>query len=243
MTAIFDDVCTLLTGATIRPATFLVTATDTAPADFLALRREVFVDRFGLFDRDDTDEHDASPHTVTLVARAGDGTLLGGVRVHAPTGDPGLGWWRGGRLAVRDDAPAGVGSALVRAACATAESLGALRFDAQIVPANRAFFERLGWAVVRTVTAHGRDHLLVDWPVERVRALVAATKGPLAALLEPLRAVGGLGGSGFVGDDAAPVGDTVLASVDAIVPSMVERDPEWAGWCGVLVGAKRGVTQ
>ena len=237
MTAIFDDVCTLLTGATVRPAAFLVTAEATAPADYLALRREVFVDGFGLFAGDDTDDHDASEHTITLVARTADGTLLGGVRVHAPTGDPGLGWWRGGRLAVRDGAPVGVGSALVRAACATAEGLGALRFDAQIVPANRAFFERLGWTVVRPVVAHGREHLLVDWPVARVGALVTATKGPLAALLEPLRADGGLGGAGFVGDDAAPVGNAVFASVDAIVPSMVERDPEWAGWCGVLVGA------
>ncbi|MHA3701274.1 MSMEG_0567/sll0787 family protein [Jatrophihabitans sp. YIM 134969] len=236
-TPVLDDVCTLLTGATVRPAAFLVSAEEHPPADYLALRRTVFVDRFGLFDRDDTDDHDRSPHTVTLVARAADGTVLGGVRLHAPTGDPALGWWRGGRLAVREDAPAGVGSALVRAACATAESLGALRFDAQIVPANRAFFERLGWTVLGSVTAHGREHLHVDWPVARVRALIEATKAPLAALLDPLRAAGGLGGPGFVGDDAAPVGDTVFASVDAIVPAMVERDPEWAGWCGVLVGA------
>ncbi|MFD5074538.1 MSMEG_0567/sll0787 family protein [Streptomyces sp. NPDC058371] len=45
-----------------------------------------------------------------------------------------------------------------------------------------------------------------------------------------------LGGAGFVGDDGAPVpGTDVIAACDAIVPSMVERDPEWAGWCSVLV--------
>ncbi|MEU7696533.1 MSMEG_0567/sll0787 family protein, partial [Microbispora hainanensis] len=45
-----------------------------------------------------------------------------------------------------------------------------------------------------------------------------------------------LGGPGFVGDDAAPVpGGDLVAACDAIVPSMVERDPEWAGWCSVLV--------
>lgn len=27
----------------------------------------------------------------------------------------------------------------------------------------------------------------------------------------------------------------MIAACDAIVPSMVERDPEWAGWCAVLV--------
>jgi len=48
--------------------------------------------------------------------------------------------------------------------------------------------------------------------------------------------LGVLGGSGFVGDDGAPVpGTDVIAACDAIVPSMVERDPEWAGWCSVLV--------
>ena len=30
-------------------------------------------------------------------------------------------------------------------------------------------------------------------------------------------------------------GSDLVAACDAIVPSMVERDPEWAGWCAVLV--------
>jgi AIR synthase-related protein len=30
-------------------------------------------------------------------------------------------------------------------------------------------------------------------------------------------------------------GSDLVAACDAIVPSLVERDPEWAGWCGVLV--------
>ncbi|MHA5048333.1 MSMEG_0567/sll0787 family protein [Streptomyces sp. SD15] len=48
--------------------------------------------------------------------------------------------------------------------------------------------------------------------------------------------LGAPGGAGFVGDDGAPVpGTDVIAACDAIVPSMVERDPEWAGWCSVLV--------
>ena len=44
------------------------------------------------------------------------------------------------------------------------------------------------------------------------------------------------GWPGFVGDDGAPVpGSDLVAACDAILPSMVERDPEWAGWCAVLV--------
>jgi AIR synthase-related protein len=42
--------------------------------------------------------------------------------------------------------------------------------------------------------------------------------------------------AGFTGDDGAPVpGTDVVAACDAIEPAMVERDPEWAGWCAVLV--------
>ena len=30
-------------------------------------------------------------------------------------------------------------------------------------------------------------------------------------------------------------GSDLMAACDAIIPSMVERDPEWAGWCSALV--------
>jgi len=44
------------------------------------------------------------------------------------------------------------------------------------------------------------------------------------------------GRAGYLGDDGAPVpGSDLVAACDAILPSMVERDPEWAGWCSVLV--------
>jgi AIR synthase-related protein len=93
------------------------------------------------------------------------------------------------------------------------------------------------------------------WPIGRIAAQASAAKsalGPLladlhgpAARARPQDPVGGapgpgvragLGGAGFVGDDGAPVpGTDVIAACDAIVPSMVERDPDWAGWCSVLV--------
>jgi AIR synthase-related protein len=70
------------------------------------------------------------------------------------------------------------------------------------------------------------------WPVDRVAEQVAATKAPLGRLLAGLAP----GGAGFVGDDAAPVpGSDLVAACDAILPAMVERDPEWAGWCSVVV--------
>ncbi|MDX3247484.1 GNAT family N-acetyltransferase [Streptomyces sp. ME18-1-4] len=160
--------------------------------------------------------------------------------------------------------PHGIGAALVRAACARAEAEGALRFDATVQPRNAVLFQRLGWSPVRQTTVANAPHVLMRWPIGRIAALAAATKSSLGPLLSALPAaaaralaqdsVGGaqgvgeravpdapglpgvLGGAGFVGDDGAPVpGTDVIAACDAIVPSMVERDPEWAGWCSVLV--------
>jgi AIR synthase-related protein len=71
----------------------------------------------------------------------------------------------------------------------------------------------------------------MDWPVGRVRRLAAAAKAAIGPLAGDL-----LGPGPWRGDDGAPVpGTDVIAAADAIIPSMVERDPEWAGWCSVLV--------
>ncbi|MFN4253317.1 AIR synthase related protein, partial [Deinococcus sp.] len=76
------------------------------------------------------------------------------------------------------------------------------------------------------------------WPIDRIQRLLQATKGPLGELIGALRGddPGALGGFGYVGDDGVPLhGTDVIAACDAILPAMVERDPEWAGWCAVLV--------
>lgn len=207
-------------------------------ASYRALRRAVFVEEQGLFaghTAGDHDDHDDDPRALVLLAHDHDGELLGGVRL-APA-DPGvtdLGWWCGSRLVVapaaRRRAGARVGAALAWAACARAEAAGVLRFEADVQQANETLFGRLGWDRIRETTAAGRPHVRMRWPIGRVQALVDATKAPLGAL------IGALGPDGFVGDDGAPVpGSDIIAACDAIVPAMVERDPEWAGWCGVLV--------
>lgn len=206
-------------------------------AAYRTLRRQVFVDEQGLFSDDragDTDAADADPRTVVLLAHSAGGTLLGGVRVHPATAGTDLGWWIGGRLVVRRHArgASGVGPALVRAACAYVEQVGGLRFDAQVQAAHAPLFARLGWLVVGEVSLRGRPHVAVRWPCGRLAAQARGTKSDLGALLAGLD----LGGPGYVGDDGVAVpGSDVIAACDAIVPSMVERDPEWAGWCGVLV--------
>jgi putative N-acetyltransferase (TIGR04045 family) len=205
-----------------------------ALAAYHRLRREVFVREQGLFTSHDTDDHDADPRTLVLVARDRTGTVIGGVRLGPVDDGPDLGWWTGGRLAVapRARGAGGVGAALVRAACARAESEGVLRFEATVQARNEVLFRRLGWTAVRRTTVAGAPHTLMRHPIGRIEAQATAAKaalGPLLAGLAP-------GGHGFVGDDGAPVpGTDMVAACDAIVPSMVERDPEWAGWCSVLV--------
>jgi AIR synthase-related protein len=235
------------------PAFWIEEADAAARAAYDRLRHDEFVRAQNLFSHDDRDDADDDPRTVVLVARAGeDGTVIGGVRLGpvltvdpldaaGTVGPVDLGWWRGSRL-VAARRPGGVGAALVRAACARAESHGVLRFEALVQTRHEDFFTRLGWRRrspdPATVGADGGDgadrpdHRWMDWPIGRVAALVAATKRDLGALLDGMAP----GGPGFVGDDGAPVpGSDLVVACDAILPSMVERDPEWAGWCSVLV--------
>jgi putative N-acetyltransferase (TIGR04045 family) len=200
------------------------------------LRRDAFVLEQGLFAHSDRDDIDDDPRTVVLVATGPDGRVLGGVRL-APVGAVDLGWWTGSRLVAERGGPRGVGPALIQAACAYAESAGVLRFEATVQPRYLPLFDALGWQTLGDTEVAGRPHAAVRWPLNPFRALAAATKTFLGPALAPLRAAdGALGPVGFVGDDGAPVpGTDLVAACDAIIASMVERDPEWAGWCSVLV--------
>jgi putative N-acetyltransferase (TIGR04045 family) len=225
-------------GAGVPPPYLIEPAGRAALAAYRDLRTRVFVAEQGLFDRSDGDDRDDDPRTVVLVARAPDGTVIGGVRLGPAVPGEDIGWWQGGRLAV-DPAfrRSRTGADLVRAACAHAEQAGALRFDATVQPAQKGFFQRLGWQVVRPTAVAGHPHVLMRWPVGRLAGLAAQAKSRLGGLLAGLGEAGlAPGGDGFRGDDGAPVpGTDLVAACDAIVPSMVERDPHWAGWCSVLV--------
>lgn len=226
----------------VTPADYLVSIANPSEVEvYRRLRRDAFVEEQGLFEGSDRDDLDDDPRTVVLVAKAGS-AVVGGVRI-APVGARDIGWWTGSRLVVAPAARSalGIGTALVRAACALAEHLGVIRFDATVQTRSAVLFRRLGWETTGTCVIGGVDHLRMRWPIDRYQRLVGATKSHLAALLEPHSAWAdaphtSLGGPGWVGDDGAPVpGSDVIAACDAILPSMVERDPEWAGWCGVLV--------
>ncbi|MCW2795842.1 MSMEG_0567/Sll0786 family nitrogen starvation N-acetyltransferase, partial [Nocardioides sp.] len=229
----------------VDSAVFVVGRAD-SEADLAAyhrLRHDAFVQEQGMFSGHDRDDADDDPRTIVLVSRGHDGAVIGGVRLHpshhAAVAGHDIGWWRGGRLVVAPKARThlGVGAALVRAACAAAEDAGALRFEATVQARNEVLFRRLGWTPRERVELHGHPHVVVDWPIGRIQRLADATKSVLGSLLGELQRVPfGGGGPGFVGDDGAPVpGTDVIAACDAILPSMVERDPEWAGWCAALV--------
>lgn len=220
------------------PPLLIHRAVDRAHLDaYHRLRRVEFVQRQGLFSTSDLDASDSDPATRVLVAVGPDGAILGGVRVHpgAPGSDK-LGYWRGSRLVCRPAAAHprhSVGAALVRAACAVATELGALRFDATVQARHEGFFARLGWDTVGALSYSGAPHVQMRWPVTRFAALARSCKADIDPLVGDL-----LPQDRWRGDDAYPLsGSDLVTSVDAITPSMVEHDPEWAGWCGVLVSA------
>ncbi|MGQ4618418.1 MSMEG_0567/sll0787 family protein [Nocardia sp. R7R-8] len=206
-------------------------------ATYRALRRDHFVVEQGLFAGSDADDIDDDPRTRVLVALAPDGALLGGVRV-APASADDLGWWTGSRLVVDRRLHArGVGQALVRAACAFAEDNNVLRFEATVQARYESMFTRLGWIRLCQTELAGVAHVRMSWPIDRIERLARSTKAMLGSALAPLGGQPwGLGGKGFRGDDGALVPSSdLIAACDAIIPSMVERDPEWAGWCAALV--------
>ncbi|WP_072804935.1 MSMEG_0567/sll0787 family protein [Rhodococcoides yunnanense] len=228
-----------LSGTVASPSAFLIQPCSGAVEleSYRAMRRDIFVAEQGLFAGTDHDDVDDDPRAVVLIARASDGTVLGGVRL-APCTTIDLGWWAGSRLVVSAAArTSGVGPALVRAACAYAENQGVLRFDATVQKQNERLFTTLGWIRRADIEIHGASHVAMYWPIDRIERLVHSTKAMLAGVLAPLRAHPlGLGASGFRGDDGVPVpGSDIIAACDAIIPSMVDRDPEWAGWCAALV--------
>ncbi len=238
----------ILAGAPPERPAFLIIALDADDpriAEYRRLRHAEFVERQGLFEHTDRDRHDDDPRAVVLVAVAPGGGVLGGVRL-APHHDPAvelpdidIGWWIGSRLVVAPGRhAAGVGTALVRAACAHAESLGVLRFEATVQDRYVRLFHEIGWDDCGpTAAIAGRAHRRMRWPLHAVQRAVDSTKSALAAALAPFaEQANGLGPNGFRGDDGVPVpGTPVIAACDAILPAMVERDPEWAGWCSVLV--------
>lgn len=128
------------------------------------IRHAVFVVEQGIFEHDDTDEHDADPRTVHVVGLIGD-RPGGAVRLY-PLDEEGL-RWQGDRLAVLPEyRAAGLGGPLVKYAVATAGELGGTHMVAHIQVANVRFFEYLGWEADGEQEIYvGRSHqpMIICW--------------------------------------------------------------------------------
>ena len=198
-----------------------------------------FVGEQGLFAGNDPDDVDDDPRTVVLVARAadGDGARRRAARARPPRPRPRLvdaaAGWSSHRRPRRCRAsaprwcarPAPTPSASARCAstppCRPRTSRCSAG-SAGSAPATRVHRRRAARA--RCAGPSTGSQRLADADQAASAALLAGAALPTARR------------RGFVGDDGAPVpGTDLVAACDAILPSMVERDPEWAGWCGVLV--------
>ena len=127
----------------------------------------------------------------------------------------------------------------MRAACAHAETRGALRFDATVQSRNEPMFARarLGRGCGDVTVARRAARARCAGRSTASQRLVAAHQVVLARALAPL-ASGRWRSAARVRRRRRRAGAghaTWSPPATRSCPSMVERDPEWAGWCAVLV--------
>ncbi|GAA4909889.1 putative N-acetyltransferase (TIGR04045 family) [Actinomycetospora succinea] len=156
-----------MTRSVARTVVCAVAADEAERAAHHRVRRAVFVDEQGIFAGDDLDSHDARDDVLHVVARVGE-DVVGTVRLFPlDPADP-AGTWQGDRLAVLAAArTAGAGAPLVRFAVATAAVRGGRRMVAHVQPANRRFFEHLGWTARETEDYAGRPHVFMTIALAR----------------------------------------------------------------------------
>jgi putative N-acetyltransferase (TIGR04045 family) len=126
------------------------------------LRRRIFCDEQGLFERDDTDAVDerASALVATTNVAGMPDEVVGVVRIWEQ--EPRQ-WW-GGRLGTHPDhrGDRTIAPGLVHLAVSTACRFGCERFRATVQVQNVRLFERLHWTVTGGVEVCGRPHALMD---------------------------------------------------------------------------------
>lgn len=142
-----------------------------------ALRRRVFCDEQKIFQDDDRDAIDATAiHLVALSTMAvlAD-EVVGTVRIDQ--NEPGI--WYGSRLAVdrRYRRVGALGAALIKLAVSSANSLGCVRFYANVQAQNELMFRRLAWNRVSDVDLHGLPHVLMQADLAVYPPLANAPEG------------------------------------------------------------------
>lgn len=122
------------------------------------LRRAVFCNEQGLFDRDDRDDIDRDATAIVAVSCVSGmpEQVVGTVRIHETE----AGHWQGSRLAVLNEyrGIALLGTELIHLAVGTAHARGAKRFTAQVQVQNVPLFHRLHWNSLEAIVLRGKLH-------------------------------------------------------------------------------------
>lgn len=134
----------------------------------LALRRAVFCSELHIFVDSDLDDVDRRAQMLVVVAHIAGlpDRVVGTIRIHEAQPRT---WWVS-RLAV-DPAfrgRAGLGSALLRSATATAVTRGCDELFAHARRQRRRLFERAGWTWIEDETVYGAPHCLMRADIDAV---------------------------------------------------------------------------
>lgn len=137
---------------------FKLALTPTEIEAYFQLRREIFCQEQGIFERCDRDEYDTIAYPI--VATNSKERVVGVVRIYEP--EPGL--WYGGRLGVHPNyrRVGRIGKGLINKAVTTANAWGCKQFLATVQLPNVRFFQRLHWKSLQEIEICYRPHHLME---------------------------------------------------------------------------------
>jgi putative N-acetyltransferase (TIGR04045 family) len=139
-------------------------------ARYWALRSAIFCQEQHLFEANDRDALDTEAQPIVALHHGFEapGAVVGVVRIVET--EPGL--WYGGRLGVHSEfrRQNQIGKGLIWKAVTTAQAQGAQRFLATVQPQNVAFFRRLHWRSLDTLTIRGIEHQHMEADLNYYRA-------------------------------------------------------------------------
>jgi putative N-acetyltransferase (TIGR04045 family) len=134
------------------------------------LRSAIFCQEQHLFEANDRDALDTEAQPIVALHHGFEapGAVVGVVRIVKT--EPGL--WYGGRLGVHSEfrRQNQIGKGLIWKAVTTAQAQGAQRFLATVQPQNVAFFRRLHWRSLDTLTIRGIEHQHMEADLNYYRA-------------------------------------------------------------------------
>ncbi|MDJ0708263.1 MAG: GNAT family N-acetyltransferase [Leptolyngbyaceae cyanobacterium MO_188.B28] len=149
-----------------RSYSFKLALLETEVSDYFGLRKQIFCDEQGLFEKNDQDALDNVAYPIVAVVHTPEQAdhVVGVVRIYEK--QPGL--WYGGRLGVHPDfrRMGRIGKGLIQKAVTTANAWGCDRFLATVQLQNVQFFTRLHWNSLEEIEILGRPHHLMEADLE-----------------------------------------------------------------------------